>query len=593
MKYTFLLSFFCIVQSLIATSFSDSLKQKINDNPDQSAHFHFLIARNFYNQTYGYAANQDSVLYYLNVATQEAINQKSDTTLARCHMFMGKTLSRAGLFAESNETFLKARAIYSALGDSLYVSKMDYTIAYNYLDLGMYHKGIPHLESAIQRSNNSADTHFTASMNLAMGSFLTAMKKFEESRSYTKTAIQLLNDSKQIEIGGAYHNLARSFGFQAQYDSAYHYYQKALSIWKNINYQRGEGVLYTNISEFFTQQEQYDRAIDYLLKSEKLLIEIQDKRRLKDTYLKIADNYLHLNMPKKAMSYVQKAEDQGLEHSPFSFFHELDRLKAKTYEQLGDFKKAYQHQIEFLKRADTLVEQQAEQRVLQSDQRLEFLRKTKDLELKAATLKSVQQEKELLQAEQTIYLILLISIILIASFVLFYFNKRKKFEREIYESNLQQSEEQNKQLQKEIDLRHKKLSSYALQLIDKNQKIDDVKKQVENLKNSEHSKEIGNELALIENSIHQAINTEQSWEEFKLYFEEVHTDFFARIKETHPSITSRELRLSALLRLNLSTKEIANLLNLPNKTIEVARYRLRKKFELSQEVKLTDYIISI
>jgi len=589
-------SFFCCIilnGTLNATPYVDSLKNEILNSPSQRAHYNFLIARYFHQQTYGYSPNQDSMLHYLNLASTEAKEEGIDTVLARCYMFRGKALSREGLFAESNEIVEQAKLIFKRLGDSIYVSKMDYIISYNYMDLGMDDIGISYLEKAIIRSGNSEDTLFVASMNMAMGSFLTSKMKFRESRPYTKRAIQQLSEKKPLEVGGAYYNIANSFYNEEEFDSSYYYFQKALDIWKSINYKRGEGILYSSLAESFSKQKKHDRAIDYLLKSESILLDAGDKRRLKDAYLKIADNYLLLNNVQQAKTYIEKAEAQGLEHSPFTFFHELDRLKAKMYEQFGDYKNAYKHQVEFLKRADTIVKQESENRVLESDRRLEFLRKTKDLEVQAISVKALEQEKQLLEAKQNLYLIIFGFIILVAGLFFFYLNKRKRYEIEIQEISLNKSKELNTQLQKEIEFRRKKLSSYALQLIDKNQKLDDVKKDIEALRKSSSEKKVVDDLFNLEKSVDKAINTEQSWEEFKLYFEEVHTGFFSKIKSIHSGISSRELRLSALLRLNLSTKEIANLLNLPTKTIEVARYRLRKKLELKQEDNLVEYIMSI
>lgn len=571
----------------------DSLKEERVKNPELRPHLNFLIARHFHKQTYGYSSNQDSMLHYLKLATDEAKEKGVDSVLARCYMFKGKSLSRAGLFAESNQVIADAKKIFTEMGDSLSVSKMEYLTAYNFMDLGMYDEGIPHLESALRRSESSPDTNFTAGMYLAMGNFMTAMMKFPESRPYTRKAIATFTNAKLIEIGGAYHNLARSYSFSKMYDSSYFYYQKSLETWKEANYSRGEGILYTNLSEFFTQQDKYDRAIDYLLKAETILIEIKDDRRLKSAYLKIADNYLLLNQAQKAKIYIGKAEDLGMNLRTFGFMHELDRLKAKMYEQMGNYKMAFKHQALFLKRSDTLIEQDAEQRVLESDRRLEFLRKTKDLEVEAISIKSLEQEKELLEAKQGQYLIIFGFILVVITLLVFYFNRKKRYKSKIQEVNLLKSQEMNNQLQKEIEFRRKKLSSFALQLIDKNQKLDDVKKDIEKLRESNSDKKFVDGLFNLEKVVDKAINTEQSWEEFKLYFEEVHTDFFSKIKTTHPSVSSRELRLSALLRLNLSTKEIANLLNLPTKTIEVARYRLRKKLELKQEDNLVEYIMSI
>jgi DNA-binding CsgD family transcriptional regulator len=73
----------------------------------------------------------------------------------------------------------------------------------------------------------------------------------------------------------------------------------------------------------------------------------------------------------------------------------------------------------------------------------------------------------------------------------------------------------------------------------------------------------------------------------------VHQDFILRLKETYPALTPKELRLCAYLRMNLSSKEIAPLMNISVRGLEISRYRLRKKLNINHEVNLTDFILSL
>ena len=93
--------------------------------------------------------------------------------------------------------------------------------------------------------------------------------------------------------------------------------------------------------------------------------------------------------------------------------------------------------------------------------------------------------------------------------------------------------------------------------------------------------------------INSNLNNTSDWKLFEEAFNNVDKDFMKRIKALHPSITSNDLRLCAYLRLNLSSKEIAPLLNISHKSVEVKRYRLRKKMGLDHDESLTDYILDL
>jgi DNA-binding CsgD family transcriptional regulator len=93
--------------------------------------------------------------------------------------------------------------------------------------------------------------------------------------------------------------------------------------------------------------------------------------------------------------------------------------------------------------------------------------------------------------------------------------------------------------------------------------------------------------------IDRDIKSRQHWKVFDQYFDEVHEDFIARLKEKHPDLTPKELRLCAYLKMNISTKEIAPLMNISIRGVEISRYRLRKKLALDKGTNLTEYILTL
>jgi DNA-binding CsgD family transcriptional regulator len=84
---------------------------------------------------------------------------------------------------------------------------------------------------------------------------------------------------------------------------------------------------------------------------------------------------------------------------------------------------------------------------------------------------------------------------------------------------------------------------------------------------------------------------DKEWENFSKHFDKVQSDFLVDIKEIHPNLTGNELKLCAYLRMNLSTKEIAQLMNISARGIEISRYRLRKKLQITSEMSLFDYLV--
>ncbi|MBC7642046.1 MAG: LuxR family transcriptional regulator [Flavobacterium sp.] len=146
----------------------------------------------------------------------------------------------------------------------------------------------------------------------------------------------------------------------------------------------------------------------------------------------------------------------------------------------------------------------------------------------------------------------------------------------------------NEQLSSDFDAKNRELAVSTISLIKKNELLslikDDLKKTSE-----EGSKSIKSVISTINKNIVE----EDTWNIFKEAFDSADKDFLKKVKLAHPSLTPNDLRLCAYLRLNLSSKEVAPLINISVRSVEIKRYRLRKKMELTHEQGLVEYILSI
>ncbi|HSJ11956.1 MAG TPA: triple tyrosine motif-containing protein, partial [Gillisia sp.] len=144
---------------------------------------------------------------------------------------------------------------------------------------------------------------------------------------------------------------------------------------------------------------------------------------------------------------------------------------------------------------------------------------------------------------------------------------------------------QKEHLEKDMADKNEQLAASTMSLIRKNEFLSILK---EELKHSETSNVKG-----VIKTIDKEISEEDNWKMFKEAFKNADKEFFGKIKSKHPELTSNDLRLCAYLRLNLSSKEIAPLINISVKSVEIKRYRLRKKMGLPREINLTDYIMEL
>ncbi len=151
----------------------------------------------------------------------------------------------------------------------------------------------------------------------------------------------------------------------------------------------------------------------------------------------------------------------------------------------------------------------------------------------------------------------------------------------------------NESLQSEMNHKNKELANATLHLIQKNKTLAALKTDLNKLMKATPSdkpeKQIVNSLV---KKVNKDMRNEKNWELFNSYFDEVHQDFINRLKIEYPDLTPKELRLCAYLRMNLSTKEIAPLMNISIRGVEISRYRLRKKLNLPHNTNLAEFILS-
>ena len=156
--------------------------------------------------------------------------------------------------------------------------------------------------------------------------------------------------------------------------------------------------------------------------------------------------------------------------------------------------------------------------------------------------------------------------------------KKNKIERKKQEEIFKQ----------EIDFKKKELASQTLHLVQKNTFIQELKENLEKIKKSPELFKV--EFRRLVMLLKKESAEDKDWEVFKSYFSEVHNNFDNKIKAISKDITEKEIRLASFLRMNLSTKEIASMLNVLPDSVLKSKYRLKKKLELSKEEDLTQFL---
>jgi hypothetical protein len=168
-------------------------------------------------------------------------------------------------------------------------------------------------------------------------------------------------------------------------------------------------------------------------------------------------------------------------------------------------------------------------------------------------------------------------------------NELSKKEKQLLEKEVEKQRLAEEKLRFTIEHNNKSLTAYTLNLIHKNEVLDDIKAQVQQIRILPEP-ELRMSLNSLLKTVNYSIHLDKDWDNFKLHFEQVHQGFFDKLKEQYPELSPYDLRLCSLIKLNLETKQIATLLDISTESAKVARSRIRKKMGLQMEQNLQEFL---
>ncbi len=168
-------------------------------------------------------------------------------------------------------------------------------------------------------------------------------------------------------------------------------------------------------------------------------------------------------------------------------------------------------------------------------------------------------------------------------------------QQELFDVERQKEQELNQLKEEKMkgELRHTNnlLAASTMNLVVKNEFIETIKGKLQEVKRMGKNRETKQALEQIVKDINTTLKLQEDWEQFEHHFDQVHGNFLSRLRQSYPELTPNEQKLCAFLRLNLNSKDIANLMGISLRGVEVARYRLRKKLALEKGKNLSKFVL--
>ncbi|ALJ05790.1 hypothetical protein APS56_11920 [Pseudalgibacter alginicilyticus] len=477
------------------------------------------------------------------------------------------------------------------LEDTLKMAQGYNHIADFYKQLGLDSEALKNYHLA-QELHVKKDTFFVYTTN-NIASIHHDLKQYDHARHYLEQSI-MVSENIQFSKGLAVANtlLGSVFEKQGDYKKALQYQEQSLKTFKILNDSTGLAVTYESIGSIYEDLGQFNVAYSYFKKAYNY-----ERSYTSNLKINITNNLGDVNRKRKeyekALSYTQQALE--LARKTKNSQQEESALKdlARTHADLGDFEAAYR----YLSNQNIVKEQDLKHQNAELVSAMQVLYNVKESEAELALLGKQNQINKTRQ-----YAILLFSTAMCLVFIvwLIYLKKRKKQEQKIlkYKQKLLRADldikiAEEAALKREIDIKISALTNYSLSIAHKNKILSDVSRTLKNLK-SRNGEFIKSKLEGLAKDIDLDLSNKDEWAELRSFFGQIHPDFFQNLKsKVLVELSSSELRLCMLLRLNLSSKEIASILHITPDSVRIARYRMRKKLPIDSKSDLQAYLLKL
>ncbi|MGY4537378.1 tetratricopeptide (TPR) repeat protein [Mucilaginibacter sp. UYNi724] len=495
----------------------------------------------------------DSALIILKKLHAQAIDKNDPLTEGICLQQMGQICYNQGHYAQALDFYLHADKIFSA-GNN--------------------------------RDRLAANTG-------EMGVLYYYNKQLDRSRAMYNKALSIYKENNnlkgQAEIFG---NIGHLYEKSHRYDSAFYYQNLALKNYTQANYKQGAAKIYENLGSIYEDLAKYDSAYISFNHSLQLYKEdhndigtIEVINNLGDILRKTGKYPESIVESRRAMAMAQQT---GNIYQLASCSKDL----GKAYELMNRMDSAY-HYAELSRKYS--LEVYSKDGVNQTA----FLQVLYDINKKSdeiTRLNNIRKINRIIGVAVFVVIVLLV----ILGMVIFSrqrlkikdqraLAKQKEAEHELTQLELKNRHLEEDSLKQQLDIKSRELSTHTLNLIKNNQFLEHLRGSLQAMV-KEDKRDQKKQMQQLIVQINGSFNHEQHWKEFTTAFEQVHQQFFDSIKKHSTELTSADMRLIALLRINLDSHDIATLLGISTDSLRVSRYRLRKKLNIPQGDNLTAFI---
>lgn len=485
---------------------------------------------------------------------------------------------------------------------------------------GNFEVALEHHRTGISQNRQARDTVGMVSQMNDIGNLYKRQNQYEKALDYFFRALEFSEEiGMDRAIGSIVSNIGLSYFELDEVDKAEEFYHKALEINERLDDRHGMSINYNNLGLLHGDLGEYERALEYHLSALEIRQELGYTIRIANSLNNIGRLYMQKERFEEALDYLNRALEVNGNRDPdltsivhenmakvyrssrqydSALYHanqtlELSReygtslgmkvgyeLLTDIHDELGNYEEAYAYQQKLMAVKDSILNEEKARQINELQTKYETAQKEKEIAL-------LEKENQWEALMRNAFMVGLVLVIIIGFLV--YNRQRLKINKNRTELENRRLKEQK--LEQDLEFRNRQLTNHTLHLVQKNETMKELKDRISGMRKNNGVG--GLQLQKLENMVDYSFNLDEDWEQFRMYFEQIHTGFFDKLNEQYPDLTPNELRLAALAKLNLSIKETATIMAITPDSVKTARYRLRKKLDMKTEENLTEFLMEV
>lgn len=544
-----------------------------------------------------YHNNTDTAMFYAQKALEQARVEMDSLDIGRAYQTIGIVYQYKGDYKTAVSIFYETKQLFESLNSLEQVSYTNSNLARCYQYLGLYDKAAESFLASLRFFESRQDSMVVSRICLNIGIVYELIKDYETALNYYEQALQYNVENNLIVECAYYGNKANVLRkLNRDKSEVLSCYFKAVALLDTTTIKDYLSKIYLNIADVYAKSNDFDSALYYLDKGYAASEEYAKNNTL--YYVSLGEVHFETKNYDQALAAInqahQLAEQSGDQQSLSLVLFWL----RKIYAQLGDYRNAFDYSIEEKTVSDSLYEKERIKQVQALEIQYSVEKKEQQILMLNDSLALAQNKKALAEERarvQGLYKnIAMGGILVVLLFVGLLYNRMRLRNRlfsareTVLKHQHKVSELERTQLQQELEHKNRSLSNLALAAVQKNEMLDQLEGQLQQL--TQDNTQVSTTLRPIQQLIRAQASIEEDWNQFKVHFEEVHPDFYKRLLEVAPSLTQNDLKHCTYIKVKLESKAIARIMGISPKSVQMSRYRIKKKLQLDKEEDLFGFI---